>query len=293
MVTVSAIIPAFNAAATIGSAIESVLAQTYPVHEVVVVDDGSSDGTGDLADSYGPLVKVFRTVNQGPALARNVGMSQARGDWLAFLDADDRWHPDKLKMQLAVAQSNPDVQLIVADWTRRREFRPVPRFPRIVPITYIDFFMMNQFQTSTVLMARALADRLHGFDPAMNGAEDWDYWLQAARVAHILKIDWPLVQYRDVSHGYSKDLARAYHALQMMWQKRTKDHGLSPSQYAQLETWHHVRFWLAFLLQSDPKQARDAWSRAWESPLRRHIPWAVVGYLLPYILGRHLRHRRR
>ena len=292
MPTVSAIIPAFNAAETIGAAIESVLDQSYPVDEVVVVDDGSTDDTGIVAARYGTSIRVVHTVNQGPALARNAGMKRSRGDWFAFLDADDRWHRDKLKVQLAVAAGNSEVQLIAADWTRSGEFLPLVRFPRVTPITYLDFFTMNQFQTSTVLIARSLALRLDGFDSAINGAEDWDYWLRAARMSPILKVDWPLVQYRDVGHGYSKDLARSYQALQAMWQKLGGDHGLSPSRYARLETWHHLRFCLAFLRQSDPKQARHAWSRAWQSSLRRHIPGAAVSYLLPYLLGRHLSRRR-
>lgn len=132
-------------------------------------------------------------------------MDQAGGDWLAFLDADDRWHFDKLRVQLAVAAANPGVPLIAADWTRGGRFQPVPQCPGIVPVTYRDFLRMNQFQSSTVLIARSLTRRLQGFDPAVNGAEDWDYWLRAAHEAPILKVDWPLVHYRDVSDGYSKD----------------------------------------------------------------------------------------
>lgn len=293
MTTVSVIIPAFNAAGTISAAIESVLAGSYPIDEIIVIDDGSTDDTGAVAARYGDPIEMVHTVNQGPSLARNMGMVRARGDWFAFLDADDQWHVDKLKVQLAVAAANPEAQLIAADWTRDGEFQPVPVRPHIIPLTHLDFLTMNQFQTSTVLIARSLALQLNGFDAAVNGAEDWDYWLRAARRATILKVDWPLVHYRDVSHGYSKDLVRAYRALQAMWHKETLEGGLAPSQYAQLETWHHLRFWLAFMHQADYRHARQAWNMAWHPSLRRHIPAATVAHLLPYVLDRFVsRHRR-
>lgn len=87
--TVSVIIPAFDTAKTIRHALDSALAQTYPVHEIVVVDDGSRDDTPALVASYGRPVRLLRQSNQGPSVARNRGVAAATGDWVAFLDSDD------------------------------------------------------------------------------------------------------------------------------------------------------------------------------------------------------------
>ncbi len=293
MSTVSVIIPAFNAASTIGAAIESVLSQSHPADEVLVVDDGSTDNSVKVASRYGRFVDIIRTPNGGPSHARNEGLMRARGDWVAFLDADDRWHPDKLKVQLRVAMSSPGTQVVAADWRRGADFRPVPATPRTLQVSYDNLLAMNQFQTSTVLMVRSLTLQLRGFDSSMNGAEDWDFWLRAVRQANILKVDWPLVQYRDVSGGYSKDLARSYDALQRMWKKHTQNSDIPPFRYARLETWHHIRFWLAFTLQKDQKHARLAWNMTWQSRLRRHVPYAATKYLLPYLTRRFLERRKR
>jgi cellulose synthase/poly-beta-1,6-N-acetylglucosamine synthase-like glycosyltransferase len=100
-VTVSVIIPAYNAAPQIGRAIESALAQTHAPLEILVVDDGSRDRTAEIVGRLPPPVRLIRKENGGPATARNLGAREARGEWLALLDADDWWFPDKLRAQLA------------------------------------------------------------------------------------------------------------------------------------------------------------------------------------------------
>jgi glycosyltransferase involved in cell wall biosynthesis len=98
---VSVIIPTYNRAAKVRKTIESVLAQTITDHEVIVIDDGSSDGTGQLLrESFGDQIRYYAQVNQGVSAARNRGIAEARGEWLAFLDSDDIWERDKLEWQL-------------------------------------------------------------------------------------------------------------------------------------------------------------------------------------------------
>jgi glycosyltransferase involved in cell wall biosynthesis len=109
---VSVIIGAYNAAAYLGEAIDSVLAQTHERVELIVVDDGSTDGTGDLAGSYGDQVHCIRQQNGGMAAARNRGLEDARGDFFAFLDADDRFPPDKLRLQLATFEDDPSLDIV-------------------------------------------------------------------------------------------------------------------------------------------------------------------------------------
>ena len=97
--TISAIIPCYNGAAFLRETLESVLSQTLPVLEVIVVDDGSADDSGAIAESFGPIVRVIRQSNQGESVARNRGIDEAKGEWIAFVDADDLWSPEKLRLQ--------------------------------------------------------------------------------------------------------------------------------------------------------------------------------------------------
>ena len=110
---VSVVIPAFNAELFIGETIDSVLAQTYPAYEVIVVDDGSSDRTRELVtERFGTRVRLVVQENQGPSAARNAGAAAARGDYLAVIDADDIWLPEKLSYQTKVLKQNPDIGLL-------------------------------------------------------------------------------------------------------------------------------------------------------------------------------------
>jgi glycosyltransferase involved in cell wall biosynthesis len=108
LMKISVIIPAFNAAATIGATLDAVLSQTLSPHEILVFDDGSTDDTAIILKSYGPRVTVFRQSNHGAAYARNFLCEQARGDVLAFLDADDLWHPRYLEVQHWLVEQHPD-----------------------------------------------------------------------------------------------------------------------------------------------------------------------------------------
>ncbi|HYZ79486.1 MAG TPA: glycosyltransferase family A protein [Gaiellaceae bacterium] len=109
---ITTIIGAYNAGRYLGEAIESVLAQTHPRLELIVVDDGSTDATGRIAESYGDPVRCIRQENGGMAAARNRAIPEARGDYLAFLDADDRFPPDKLRSQLAVFEAQPELDIV-------------------------------------------------------------------------------------------------------------------------------------------------------------------------------------
>lgn len=103
--SISVVIPCYNAAPFLRETLDSVTAQTSPPLEVLVIDDGSTDASADIAGSYGPPVRVIRQENQGESVARNRGIDQARGEWIAFLDADDVWHPAKLQRQLGVVSN--------------------------------------------------------------------------------------------------------------------------------------------------------------------------------------------
>jgi len=109
---VSAIIPCYNYGKYLPRAIDSILAQTRPVSEILVVDDGSTDNTREVATSYGDRVQYIFQQNQGRAAARNHGMREATGDWIALLDADDWWFPEKIELQLKAAAARPEAVLV-------------------------------------------------------------------------------------------------------------------------------------------------------------------------------------
>lgn len=113
---ISVVVPAYNAARTVAETLESILAQSLPPREVVVVDDGSRDGTLEVLRTFGDRVKVKTQPNSGVSTTRNRGVEEAAGEWIAFCDADDVWHPDKLRLVAAVAASHPVVDLLFHDF---------------------------------------------------------------------------------------------------------------------------------------------------------------------------------
>lgn len=115
----SVVIPAYNAAATLARAIESVRAQTWPAHEIIVVDDGSQDATAEIAAGFGETVTLIRQANSGVSVARNAGAAAASGDWLAFLDADDWYAPDRLKWHAEWIAEDPALDFLTGDYEYR------------------------------------------------------------------------------------------------------------------------------------------------------------------------------
>ena len=133
---VSVVIPAYNARNTIGEAIASVECQTYGKEqfEIIVVDDGSTDGTGEWVKSRYPQVTLEMLANRGPSGARNHGIALARGEFVAFLDADDAWQENKIEYQIRMLREDPATGLVASDWIRGRDF---PKPPQKVPVTWI------------------------------------------------------------------------------------------------------------------------------------------------------------
>ncbi len=117
----SVIIPAYNSAATLARAVESVVAQSWPAHEVIVIDDGSTDDTLQIAGSFGDQVKVIHQANAGVSMARNRGAEAATGDWLAFLDADDWYYPDRLRWHAEWIAADASLDFLTGEYEYRRE----------------------------------------------------------------------------------------------------------------------------------------------------------------------------
>jgi len=201
---ISVIIPAYNAAEFLPETIESALAQNYQPLEIIVVDDGSTDSTPSVLESFGNQIRVIRQPNAGLGRARNRGIAESSGAWIALLDADDRWLPGKLQKQVAVLRDNPRVGLVhtdAYDWTPENNQRQLrDRGRREFQGTCLARLSVNnRVLPSTVLMKRACIDQLGDFDPVPKGVEDWDLWLRIAEHYEFAYVDEPLVDYR--RHG--------------------------------------------------------------------------------------------
>ena len=189
---VSVVIPTWNSAATLPRAIDSVLAQTWPHCELIVVDDGGSDDTPALLAGYGARLRALRQANAGPAAARNHGLREARGDYVAFLDADDYWLPEKLECQVALLGARPEIGFCstatrVVD-ARGEPVRAWPCHKATAPLLETLFMHSAAVSGSTsgVLARRELLLAADGFDARLRGFEDPDLWIRlAARADYV------------------------------------------------------------------------------------------------------------
>lgn len=174
---ISCIIPTFNGERYLREALDSILAQDHRPVEIIVADDGSTDRTIAVTASYGDPVRYVQQLNQGPAAARNLGWGEARGEFVAFLDQDDLWHPEKLRRQFARFESRPELDVSVTymrlfwDQAVRVEEENFRRDRRTCDLPgYI---------TGTLLARRSLFETVGGFDPALRHGDSMGWFLRA------------------------------------------------------------------------------------------------------------------
>jgi glycosyltransferase involved in cell wall biosynthesis len=281
--TVTVIVPSFNSLTTIQETLDSLTAQTYVPDEVIVIDDGSSDGTPAFVSSYSPEVKLLNQDHSGPSEARNLGIAHATGDWIAFLDADDVWHPHKLADQVDVLTSHPHLDLVATTWTRSSP-QPVAD-PAITWLSYLDLLRMNQFQTSTVLANKTALEEVGGFRSHLDSVEDWDLWMRLSRRHSLAILESPLVMYRDSPQGVSKQLRTFVSAMNTMLAEEAIRTDLSHQEFSTLWAWHRERLALALLLIGDTRGSLTTLAG-----LRQEGPraaWrATKDHTAPYLVSR-------
>jgi glycosyltransferase involved in cell wall biosynthesis len=215
--SVSVVIPAFNSARYIVEAIEHALNQSVPPREVIVIDDGSTDDTHERLLPYLSRIEYRRQANLGVSAARNHGVGLATGDFIAFLDADDVWHPRKLEIQLRTFGGQPDLGLLgtsAISWPGEA-FVEIDddAAPSLHPITWLDLAVKNRLTTSSV-MARASVLRAVGeFDTQLQGPEDRDLWIRVARLAGVANLEVPLTGYRQVPGSVSLHARRCQEGM--------------------------------------------------------------------------------
>lgn len=187
MPTISVVIPAYNAARYIAAAIDSALLQTYPAVQIIVVDDGSTDATPVLLHPYSQAGKIIyvRQENKGLAAARNAGIRAASGDYIALLDADDIFLPEKLARQAAHLDAHPDCGVSYCGLWHFNDAKP----DTMLMLDYAYYsgaevfralLKKNFINPLSVVMRRSVFDTVGYFDESLRRSEDWDFWVRAA-----------------------------------------------------------------------------------------------------------------
>lgn len=202
---VSVIIPAFNAALTLERALLSVVNQSVPPAEVIIVDDASDDRTTDVVSAFQDRhadgwIRLLRSpINEGPASARNRGWEVARQPYLAFLDADDSWHPEKLRMQCQHMRGQPELALVGHGYLVGEVASAGMVVPRARMVSKWRLLLSNPFSTPTVMLRRDLP---HRFPGGRRYAEDYLLWLQIVADGYAAAfIDFPLATLYKAPYG--------------------------------------------------------------------------------------------
>jgi glycosyltransferase involved in cell wall biosynthesis len=194
MITV--VIPSYNSARCIGRAIDSVLAQSFFDYEIIVVDDGSTDNTPQVIKRYGGKVRYIRQDNAGPAAARNAGIKAAKGDWIAFLDADDEWLADKLRLQMEILNKNPELKwcgsnlALELDGSKRPAVNPAVIRKTLAGRDYFENYFRDSIKghsptaiitsTITLVIHKTVFEQVGLFDTSLVRQEDYDMWVRIA-----------------------------------------------------------------------------------------------------------------
>ena len=300
---VSVIMPTYNSARYICEAIESVLSQDYPHKELIVVDDGSTDETIELVGRYRDRLRLVTQDNQGSAVARNTGLSSARGDFIAFLDSDDVWLPGKLRSQVDHLIRHPFIGMVYSRWEvwepdAQGCFHTVPRTapaPEDDPEgsaglvldgsgwLYNRLLFSSILHTITVMARRSLIDTVGPFDTELKRGQDYDYWLRASRHTEIHQLDQVLALYRLHGGGCIRRWPRLNYE-RIVVEKALARWGLEgPNGERTLETeirkrlaetsfsfgYHH--FW-----EGDPKLAVSSFAHAASHRPTRLMAWAYL-----------------
>lgn len=281
---ISIVIPAFNAASVLDDALRSIQHQQYRHFEAIVIDDGSTDDTASVVRHFVAQDRRFVLVqqpNRGISAARNAGLAAARGEWIAFLDADDTWFPDKLTRQVQCVHDFPEVDFIFSNyhqWDGQNDLRlryaahkhfPMGDFTRLL-------IRFNLLGTLTVMVRQDVMSRVGQFDPELALAEDWDMWLRLAEAGcRVRRIREPLARCRIWPGNTSKQKLRMAQATVRVLEKRLA--------HCRLDTWRgpyqqslaiargHLEFAAVRpLLDTRPESLPPAALRAW-----RAYPWRL------------------
>jgi len=229
MAKISIIIPTYNYAQYICEAIESVLNQTYKDFEIIVVDDGSTDNTKEVIKPYLNKIKYIYQQNSGPSSARNRGIKEAKGEYIAFLDADDIWLPQKLELQIKFMEKEKEVGLIFSDmilfnekgiiknsflkeklFFNKLSIKPLSSTEKVIYDNVFNALLQENFiPTNTVIVKKECFNKVGFFDETLFSVEDRDMWLRIGLFYDIGFINFPLVltRFHETNISANQELA--------------------------------------------------------------------------------------
>lgn len=207
---ISVIIPTYNCDKYICEALDSVLCQTCPDYEIIVIDDGSTDTTKAIIESSYHSVRYFYVKNGGVAAARNYGISKARGELIAFLDADDRWLPEKLEKQAALFTQNDTLGMVFTENSFFSEqgilSKNVHKRERLMTGDIVKNIFLNSYVvTSTVMVRKKVFDDVGPFEEGLTVAEDDNMWMRIAMKHGVELLDEKLIMYRITEGSLSRN----------------------------------------------------------------------------------------
>ena len=231
---VSVVLPTYNRCGFLGQAIDSVLNQTCPADELIVVDDGSTDGTSDLLAGYADRITVIRQDNKGVSAARNAGIRQSNGTFIALLDSDDYWLSEKLEAQLAFFKSCPDAVICQTEetWIRNgKRINPKKRHQKFSGMIFEKTLPLCLVSPSAVMIRKGLFEEVGLFDESLPACEDYDMWLRISWKYPIHLIDTPLVVKRGGHGDQLSSMAELDKYRIQALEKILKQGCLSPSQH--------------------------------------------------------------
>jgi len=193
----SVVIPTYNRAHTLRRALDSVLGQRLPALEIIIVDDGSQDGTAELMRQRYPRVRYLHQSNGGVSGARNRGIAAAKGDWIALLDSDDAWLPTKLAAQYAVLREHPNARLChtAEIWIRRgRRVNQMDKHAKSGGYIFRACLPRCVISPSASILHRSLIEEVGNFDESMPACEDYDLWLRICATEPVAFVATPQIE---------------------------------------------------------------------------------------------------
>jgi glycosyltransferase involved in cell wall biosynthesis len=209
MQKISVIIPVYNRPVFVQEAIQSVLDQTYSNVEIIVVNDGSTDNTPFVLQSFGDQIRLIHQENKGVSAARNTGIKHSNSKWIAFLDSDDIWLPDKLRLQMKFFEDHPDARICQTEeiWIKNnKRLYPKKKHKKRSGMIFEHCLPLCIVSPSAVMIHREMFDFVGMFDESLPACEDYDLWLRISCQYPIYLLDQPLITKRG---GHDDQLSQA------------------------------------------------------------------------------------
>lgn len=286
MLPVSVIIPAYNSAAYTVETVESVLAQTYRSFEVIVVDDGSTDHTREALAPYDGQVHYIYKQNGGACSARNEGIRHAKGEYIACLDCDDLWLPEKLEYSLPVLEREPDMGFVFSPCYTidpAGEIIGEVHYTFDLEQAYLGLLMHNFVMAPTVVMRRSCLEQVGLFDESIFIPADWDLWLRLSRQFRVGYVDRPLSKYRVASNFTLRHVEQSVREADYVLEKQFRiANELSTSLRARIRSRLLLTHALLYLKAEECASARRMLQQSISVYPRN---WCAYRYYLSSLLG--------